>query len=76
VLSVQAPPAGVGRYDEQVTINPRYDALLPDQAAWRLHLGTVDEARYPVISLNLAKLSAEAEAALVADLVAADVGTC
>jgi hypothetical protein len=74
VLSVQAPPAGVGRYDEQVTINPRYDALLPDQAAWRLHLGTVDEARYPVISLNLAKLSAEAEAALVADLVAADVG--
>ncbi|CAM5346277.1 hypothetical protein [Streptomyces aurantiogriseus] len=29
-------------------------ATLRDHAAWRVHLGTVDEARYPKISINLA----------------------
>ena len=53
-LSVQDPPDGVGRYSEEVTVSVRSDAHLPDQAGWRLHLGTVDEARYPSITVNLA----------------------
>jgi hypothetical protein len=53
-LSVLEPPAGVGRYDDAVTINVELDIDLPDQAGWRRHLGTVDEARYPQISVNLA----------------------
>lgn len=73
-LSIQAPPAGVGRYDEQVTINARYDALLPDHASWRLHVGTVDETRYPAVSLNLAKLYSSGASALAATVVAFDVG--
>lgn len=52
-LSVQDPPNGVGRYATSVSVSLRDDDLLPDQASWRLHMGTVDEARYPQISLNL-----------------------
>jgi hypothetical protein len=73
-LSVQAPPDGVGRYDEQVTINPRYDAVLADHASWRLHVATVDETRYPVVSLNLAKLYASGASAEAAEAAALDVG--
>jgi hypothetical protein len=53
-MSVQQPPAGVGTYDESVTLNVELDADLLDQAGWRVHLGTVDEPRYPVITVNLA----------------------
>ncbi|WML79189.1 hypothetical protein [Streptomyces sp. VNUA74] len=52
-LSVLPPPDGVSRYDENVTVSLGTDAQLPDQASWRLHLGTIDEARYPQVSLNL-----------------------
>jgi hypothetical protein len=54
-LSVQAPPDGVGRYDEAVTLNVESDGQLADKAGWRVHLGTVDEARYPQITLDLAR---------------------
>jgi len=53
-LSVLAPPNGVGQYDDSVQLNVQSDSTLPDQAGWRLHLGTVDEARFPQISINLA----------------------
>ncbi|WP_158896169.1 hypothetical protein [Amycolatopsis anabasis] len=46
-LSVQPPPDGVGRYEkDNLTINMDADGQLTDHANWRLHLGTVDEARY------------------------------
>jgi hypothetical protein len=63
-LSVLAPPDGVGRYDEAVTLNLQADAQLPDMAGWRLHLGTVDEARYPVLGLDLARSVFTADATL------------
>ncbi|MET7452541.1 hypothetical protein ABZT03_11705 [Streptomyces sp. NPDC005574] len=48
----------VGTYGETsgVTLNLATPAAatLRDQAAWRVHLGTVDEARYPKIAVNLA----------------------
>jgi hypothetical protein len=52
-LSTAAPPDGVGRYDEEVTISVERDEDLAHQASWRLHMGTVDEARYPVLGVNL-----------------------
>lgn len=58
-LSVEQPPAGVGRYGQDITLvleNTQRETLL-DQAAWRVHLGTVDEARHPQISVNLAHAS-------------------
>jgi hypothetical protein len=58
-LSVELPPAGVGVYGSDVTLNlaDSERQTLLDQAAWRVHLGTVDEARFPQISVNLAHSS-------------------
>lgn len=56
VLSTALPPTGVGVYGTDLTLNLEDTAVttLQDQAAWRVRLGTVDEARYPSISVNLA----------------------
>lgn len=56
-LSTQSPPFGVGPYDETVTVNIQTDARLNDVAGWLLHLGTVDDPRYPKVSMNLAHAS-------------------
>lgn len=49
--------AGVGRYADAVTLNLNVDDQLPNAAGWLLHLGTVDEPRYPTIAVKLAKLA-------------------
>jgi len=53
-LSVLAPPLGVGTYPDSPSLNVESDDDLLHRAAWRVHLGTVDEPRYPAISVNLA----------------------
>lgn len=53
-LSVQDPPDGVGRYETSVTLNTANDRQLWDQARWRVHVGTWDDARYPTVTVNLA----------------------
>lgn len=59
-LSTAQPPAGVGVYgsnaDSPLTLNlaDSDTATLLDQAAWRVHKGSVDEDRFPQISVNLA----------------------
>lgn len=52
-LSVLPPPAGIGTYDDAVTVSLETDEQLPDHAGFRLHLGTVDEPRYPTITVHL-----------------------
>jgi hypothetical protein len=52
-LSVADPPNGVGVYDYSETVSLATDEQLSDQAGWRLHLGTVDEARFPDLTLDL-----------------------
>lgn len=64
VLSVQQPPTGVGVYGQEITLNLESATQALDQAAWRVHLGTVDEPRYPQISVNLAHSSFTANPAL------------
>lgn len=64
-MSVQAPPEGVGRYDYSQTVSLAADNRLPEQAAFRLHLGTVDEARIPVLRLNLRNPQVEPLAAQI-----------
>ncbi|WIM97844.1 hypothetical protein ACTOB_001398 [Actinoplanes oblitus] len=44
-----------GVYADDVEVNLATDPQLTDHAWWRLHLGTVDEPRWPRISLNLAR---------------------
>jgi len=52
-LSVQDPPAGVGYYTFSPTANLYADTQLANYATWLLILGTVDEFRYPTITVNL-----------------------
>jgi hypothetical protein len=74
-LSTQDPPDGVGRYDQSATVNIAGDGnMLENQAGWRLHLGTVDEARYPTVHVNLAAPAIAADSALITAIVALDVG--
>jgi hypothetical protein len=71
--SIQDPPDGIGYYGTTVPgdLSLAFDADLPDQAAWRVHVATVDQMRYPVITLNLAN---ERAFALLDDVLRADVG--
>lgn len=52
-LNLQNPPNGVGDYSSNPPLSIGFDTELNDQAGWRLHMGTVDQPRYPSISLNL-----------------------
>ena len=73
-LSINEPPNGVGIYDQSKSLSMHVDARLPDQAGWRLHLGTVDEARYPRIGFTMTSPSFLASANLTFDLLALDIG--
>jgi hypothetical protein len=54
-LSTQDPPAGVGLYDESITLNLHSDDQPYYHAGWRTHLGTWDEARFPQVNIALEK---------------------
>jgi hypothetical protein len=45
----------IGRFSTTITSNVQLDSQLVDKANWNLHLGTVDEARYPSITVELAR---------------------
>jgi len=66
-LSVQAPPDGVGVYDESVDLNLYADSQPEPIAYWRLHLGTWDEARYPTVRVDLAAAPSLIDAATTLD---------
>ncbi|MEU8264910.1 hypothetical protein AB0C02_30390 [Micromonospora sp. NPDC048999] len=67
-MSVQPPPAGIGRYAGQVDVNPADDATLPDHAWWGLHRGAVDELRVSQLTVDLAAWPALAPAAAAVDV--------
>ncbi|MYS74174.1 hypothetical protein GTY88_27695 [Streptomyces sp. SID5926] len=70
-LSVQDPPNGVGRYDNEYTYSLKTDAQAVQVAAMRLHLGTYDGVRYTRITLNLANARVHA---MIDDILRVDVG--
>lgn len=67
-LSTLPPPSGVGRYTDSVTLNLADDSQALDHAGWRLHLGTWDETRYPVVRMVLAKVPSLLESAAAVDV--------
>jgi hypothetical protein len=71
VMSVSNPPAGAGDYAGSLTASLESDALVPGVAGWIVHIGTVNEARWPVIPLNLAR---SAVTSLYYTLAGADIG--
>lgn len=73
-LSTAAPPSGVGRYDTQNTYSIAYDDIVQDRAAWDVHKGTVDETRYPLISVLLENARIAASTTLTLGLIDTDIG--
>lgn len=71
-MSISDPPAGIGQYEDEITVNLQTDAQLPGAASWWLRLGTLDAARFPSVTFNLA--AAEIDATLRDQLLALDVG--
>jgi hypothetical protein len=67
-MSTQLPPNGVGRYKGGGTFNVELDEDAQQLAAWLAHLGTVDEARYPQITVSLTRKPGLAAAASAVDL--------
>jgi hypothetical protein len=70
-MSILPPEqGGVGRYDVQTTLNVAFDTQLPDLATWLLAAGTVDETRYPAVTIDIANPNVTAldTAALTVDL--------
>ncbi|MBX6357648.1 MAG: hypothetical protein IRZ05_17570, partial [Micromonosporaceae bacterium] len=70
-LNVQPPSEGgdgVGRYATELLVNPASDSALPDLAAWQLHLGVVDEVRYPQLTVDLDLYTAVARNAAQVDI--------
>lgn len=61
----------IGRYEQTVTLSLRSDGQAEGQATWRLHLGTVDEARYPVLRI---RLHAKSDPAVVSTVTSIDIG--
>lgn len=45
------PPANGERYDDSLDVNVSADPQLPDQAGWRVHLGSWPGQRYPQVGL-------------------------
>ncbi|MFC0628539.1 hypothetical protein [Kribbella deserti] len=64
-LSILEPPGGVGRYKDEVPLNVESDDALPELAGWLLMLGTIDEARFPSVTVNMVVLSEEQQAAVL-----------
>lgn len=73
-LSIHRPPAGVGRYNTDVTVSAHHGEFLPHMAGWRVRLGTVDEARYPRITADFVTPGISSDPALVEALLFLDVG--
>lgn len=67
-LSTLSPPDGVGLYDTSYTLNLLDDTQPLQVAGWLLHLGTWDELRYPVVTVNLANAPASIEKAAAVDV--------
>jgi hypothetical protein len=70
-MSTADPPNGVGDYAYSLTVQAFSDSQLANLAAWMLTVGTVDDDRYPVITVNLAR---PAVVALFATIATIDIG--
>ncbi len=72
--SISDPPAGVGRYNSEVTLNIATDDRLPAVAGWLALTGSWDQDRYPLIAMALHRARVLADDALFAGTVALRLG--
>lgn len=75
-LGTQSPTlqtGGVGPYTDSASVNVANDADLRDQAGWRVRLGTVNESRYPTISVHRQRTEIKSNPTLDAAVLALDL---
>ncbi len=53
LMSTQAPPDGVGEYEQEVRVSLSELKLLPDFASWWLNRGTIEDARFNSVTVDL-----------------------
>jgi hypothetical protein len=73
-MSILDPPNGVGQYDTGPSMSLATDDQLADQAGWILHRGTVSEARYPAVSIQLSHPSFTSNLDLTNAALMVDIG--
>lgn len=71
-MSTQDPPTGVGRYQSEVTVNVQTDGMLTGVASWVANIGTLNQARWPSVTVNLN--APTVNAALANQIRAAEIG--
>lgn len=73
-LGTANPPSGVGRYDSSATLNLASDLRTLHAAQWRVALGTVDKARWPVIHLSIGHMLTHSQTTQATNTIKADAG--
>lgn len=73
-MGTAPPPAGVGIYEMEIEANIQTDGALPAHAAWRVHLGTWNEPRFPQLVVDQAALAAAGKSARVSATASVDFG--
>lgn len=73
-MSVQQPPLGIGQYEDEITVNVQTDAQLPGAAGWWLSLGSLDAARFPSVTFNLAAQEIQDNPTLRDAILALEIG--
>lgn len=71
---VMAITGRIGDYATSATVNCLMDGGLSDHATWLLHTGTVDEARYPTMGVELARTNFSTNSTLTNAAIALDIG--
>ncbi|MEV6879732.1 hypothetical protein [Amycolatopsis sp. NPDC051128] len=58
-LALTSPTSGrgVGRYNDSESYTLPSDIYLPDMASWVVHVGTINESRYPSLNADVSKLA-------------------
>lgn len=73
-LTTEAPPDGVGRYEESPTVNAYTDDRLPYIAQWWAHVAAWKGQRYPSVEVELARPALESDAATATGVRSANMG--
>lgn len=74
LMGTQAPPLGIGLYQNSTTLILNTDDQCVNLASWLVHLGTVNEARYSQVTVNLNNGRFVANPDLQSRALVADVG--
>jgi hypothetical protein len=63
-------PSAVGTYATSLSVNVELDEYLIHHAGWRVNLGTVEGLRFPVVTINFARVPS-----LIANWITCDIGS-